>query len=83
MMLYSFGHPMQLCCTLLYSRVGSIEAIFPPHSFVDQAGEIFFANFVSCVLEIFAYNLAVCLRPVQCFVSNLCVLVQHVKGGRA
>ena len=20
MMLYSFGHPMQLCCTLLYSR---------------------------------------------------------------
>ena len=23
MMLYSFGHPMQLCCTLFYSRVGS------------------------------------------------------------
>ena len=44
MMLYSFGHPMQLCCTLLYSRVGSIEAIFQPHSFVDQAEEVFFAN---------------------------------------
>ena len=47
--------------TLLYSVVlarGQLEAIFSPHSFVVQAVEIFFANFVSSVLEIFLYNLA-------------------------
>ena len=38
MMLYSFGHPMQLCCT----RACAAEVIFLPHSFVDFVFEDMF-----------------------------------------
>ena len=49
---YTSGHPMPLCL-LCRTCAWVVEAIFPPHSFVDQASGNFLANFVSCVLEIF------------------------------
>ena len=57
MMLYSFGHPMQLCCTLLYSHVSS-RSNFPGIPLLTKPREIFFANFVSCVLAIFVFGCA-------------------------
>ena len=54
MMLYSFGHLMQLCCT----RECAAEAIVPPHSFVDQASKNFLSQFrqlCSCNLRLWLY----------------------------
>ena len=41
-MMYSFGHPMELCCT----RTCATEVIFPPHSFVDFVFEDMFNRVV-------------------------------------
>ena len=52
-MFYSFGDRMQFFCTLLYSCVQQFSRHIP---LFTMPREILFANFVNCILAIFAFG---------------------------